>query len=319
VTTLLAAVAVGLGLALATVALLQRVKEREEDLYRILQLPYGEHDVPVEAVTETRTALLERGVSLAQQGLERANLMVRVSHELERARLPLRPGEFVLVGAGSGAVLGLLTWLLTGQALLGAMAAVMGLWFAWSFVKVKVSRRRRAFEAQLPDALALIASSLQAGHTFLRSIQAMVEESEPPMSQEFERVLAETRLGDPLVDSLDRMADRLQVDDLTWVVQAIRIQQTVGGKLADLLFTLAEFMRSREEIRREVKVLTAEGRLSAYLLGALPLFVFFSVKTMSPEYIEPMLHMPGLIALIMAGVSVVMGVAIIMKMVRIEV
>jgi tight adherence protein B len=186
-------------------------------------------------------------------------------------------------------------------------------------VKVKVSRRRRAFEAQLPDALALIASSLQAGHTFLRSVQSMVEESEPPMSQEFERVLAETRLGDPLVDSLERLAERLALEDLSWVVQAIRIQQTVGGKLADLLFTLAEFMRSREEIRREVKVLTAEGRLSAYLLGALPLFVFFSVKTMSPEYIDPMLHMPGLVALIMAAFSVLAGVAIIMKMVRIEV
>ncbi|MGH9039494.1 MAG: type II secretion system F family protein [Acidimicrobiia bacterium] len=315
----LAAGGVGLGLALCTVAWLQRVNERDNDLAAILQLPYGERDVPVEAVTESRAALLERGVSLAQQGLERFNLMARVSHELERARLPLRPGEFVLVAVGGGVVVGLLLWFLTAQVLLGAISGLAGPAAAWVYVRFKVGRRRRAFEAQLPEALSLIASSLQAGHTFLRSVQSMVEESEPPLSQEFERVLAETRLGDPLVDSLERLATRLQVPDLTWVVQAIRIQQSVGGKLADLLFTLAEFMRAREEIRREVKVLTAEGRMSAYVLGALPVMLFFAVKTMSPEYIAPMLEFPWLFMLLGAAGSVAMGIFMIMRMVKIDV
>ena len=315
---LLAAGGVGIGLALVTIAFLQRVNERDDELALILQLPYGERDVPVEAVTESR-ALLERGVSLAQEGLERANLIARVSQELERARLPLRPGEFVLVALGSGIALGLLCWFLTSQVLLGFLAGLAGPGFAWMFLRFKVNRRRKAFEAQLPEALSLIASSLQAGHTFLRSVQGMVEEAEPPLCQEFERVLAETRLGDPLVDALERLATRLQLPDLTWVVQAIRIQQTVGGKLADLLFTLAEFMRAREEIRREVQALTAEGRISAYVLGALPVFLFFSVKTVAPDYIDPMLRMPGLAALLGAALSVAMGVWIIMKMVRIEV
>lgn len=319
-TTLLAAASgVGLGLALVTLALLQRVKERDDELARILQLPFGEHDVPVELVTESRAAIVERGVDLAQQGLERFNLMARVSEELERSRLPLRPGEFVLLAAASGGVLGMLSWFLTAQALLGVIAALAGPGLAWMAVRIKVAKRRKAFEAQLPEALSLIASSLQAGHTFLRSVQSMVEESEPPLNQEFERVMAETRLGDPLVDALDRLAQRLQVPDLAWVVQAIRIQQTVGGKLADLLFTLAEFMRAREEIRREVRVLTAEGRISAYVLGALPLFVFFAVKTTSPDYMDPLMRMPGLLVLGGAGLSVAMGIGVIMKMVRIEV
>jgi tight adherence protein B len=184
---------------------------------------------------------------------------------------------------------------------------------------MKVSRRRRAFEAQLPEALGLIASSLQAGHTALRAVQAMVEESEPPLSEEFERVVAETRLGDPLVDALERLAQRIDVPDLTWVVQAIRIQQTVGVKLADLLFTLADFMRAREEIRREVRVLTAEGRMSAWVLAALPVGVFFAVKTMSPGYLDPLLSGAGLFALGYAAVSVGIGLAVIMRMVKIEV
>jgi tight adherence protein B len=245
--------------------------------------------------------------------------VARVSTSLERARLPLRPGEFVLVAAGVGVVLGLLTWFVTGQGLLAALAAPGGPFGAWTFVRLRIARRRKAFEAQLPEALSLIASSLQAGHTALRAVQTMMEESEPPLSQEFERVVAETRLGDPLVDSLERLAHRVDVPDLVWVVQAIRIQQTVGGKLADLLFTLSEFMRSREEIRREVRVLTAEGRLSAYLLGALPVGLFFFIKTSSPDYIEPMLHTPWVFLLAGAGLMVAAGIGMILKMVRIEV
>ncbi len=316
---IIAAVTVGVGLALAVVSFLQRAKERDDDLAAILQLPFGERDVPIEAVTESRAALLERTVSLATEGLEHFNLMARLSSELERARLPLRPGEFVLVAGGGGAGFGLAMFFLTGQALLGVLSAVAGPFLAWNFVKFKVARRRKAFEAQLPEALSLIASSLQAGHTALRAVQTMVEESEPPLSEEFERVVAETALGDPLVDALERMAKRLDVEDLAWVVQAIRIQQTVGGKLADLLYTLADFMRGREEIRREVKVLTAEGRLSAWVLGALPVGLFFAVKTMSPGYLDPMLRAPGLFVLLGAAVSVGVGIGMIMRMVKIDI
>jgi tight adherence protein B len=322
IVTLFAAGAVGLGLAVVVVALLQRVTERDDDLAFILQLPFGERDVPVEAVTESRAdsrAIFERTISLAQGGLERFNLMARVSAELERARLPLRPGEFVLAAAGGGVGLGLLIWFLTSQLLLGFLSCLAGPFLAWTFVRFRVSRRRKAFEAQLPEALALIASSLHAGHTPLRAVQAIVEECEPPLSEEFARVVTETSLGDPLADALERLAERLDLPDLAWVVQAIRIQQTVGGKLADLLFTLSEFMRAREEIRREVRVLTAEGRMSAYVLGGLPVFVFFAVKTMNPEYLAPLLRMPGILALAGAGLSVAFGVGLIMKMIRIEI
>jgi tight adherence protein B len=147
----------------------------------------------------------------------------------------------------------------------------------------------------------------------------MCEESEPPMSEEFARVVYETRLGDPVVDALERMAVRLDIRDLEWVVQAIRIQQTVGGKLADLLHTLADFIRAREEVRREVQVLTAEGRISAYVLGAMPVFLMFAVQVMNPGYMQPLLQGKGLLVLAATGLSVVTGVAVILKMVKIEV
>jgi len=185
-----------------------------------------------------------------------------------------------------------------------------------AFLKRKVASRRKAFSAQLPDALSLIASSLSAGHTFLRAIQMMCEESEPPLAEEFGRVVSETRLGDSVVDALDRIATRLQLRDLQWVVQAIRIQQTVGGKLADLLHTLADFIRAREEVRREVMVLTAEGRISAWVLGALPLFLLLVIQVIDPGYMKPMYHGFGIPVLIVTGALIVAGFVVIQRMVK---
>jgi tight adherence protein B len=139
------------------------------------------------------------------------------------------------------------------------------------------------------------------------------------MSEEFARVVAETRLGDPLVDALARMAKRLEVRDLDWVVQAIRIQQTVGGRLADLLHTLADFIRAREEVRRDVAVLTAEGRISAYVLTALAPFMFLAIQVVSPNYMEPMFSGMGLVVLGATALLMVFGSVVIFRMCKIEV
>jgi tight adherence protein B len=122
-----------------------------------------------------------------------------------------------------------------------------------------------------------------------------------------------------VVDALDRMAQRLEVRDVAWVVQAIRIQQTVGGRLADLLHTLADFIRAREEIRREVDVLTAEGRISAWVLGALPVFLLLAISVMNPGYMSSMFQGWGYIWLAGSAASVICGVIVINKMVKVEV
>src|SRR5947208_6133855 len=139
------------------------------------------------------------------------------------------------------------------------------------------------------------------------------------MSEEFARVIAEPRLGDPVVEALARMAKRLEVRDLDWVVQAIRIQQTVGGKLADLLHTLADFIRAREEVRREVLVLTAEGRMSAWVLTGLPLFLLLAIQVIDPSYMKPLYHGWGIAVLAATAASVAAGSAIIFRMIQIEV
>jgi tight adherence protein B len=319
VTTLGAALAVGAGLALFAVGVLLRARERDEEIARILELPFGEQDVPVERVAETRAAFLEPGVELVQDALRRMNLQERIAAELERARIPLRPGEFVLVAGAAGILGAALALLLTGRPVVAIIALLLLPWVAWQVVLAKVARRQQAFERQLPEALSLVAASLEAGHTFLHAVEMMVQESEPPLAEEFERVLSETRLGDPLVDALERMSERLAIPDLAWVVQAIRIQQSVGGKLAELLTTLSDFMRQREEIRREVRVLTAEGRLSANILGLLPLLFMLVMQILNPDWMKPMFRGWGPVVLAAAGASVLVGVGVIRRMARVDV
>lgn len=313
------ALAVGAGLTLTAIGIMLKARDREESLASILDMPYGERDVPVTAVTETHGSFVESAVSLAGKMVARVDNRGSLQRQLELARIPLRVGEYVMVLGCAGVVTGALMQLLTRATVLAAAGVVAGVLAGATVPKVRIRRRRKAFEAQLPGALSLIASSLAAGHTFLRAIQMMCEEAEAPLSEEFSRVVYETRLGDPLVDALGRMADRLEIEDLKWVVQAIRIQQTVGGKLADLLHTLADFIRSREEVRREVDVLTAEGRISAWVLAAMPVGLFFMIQAVSPGYMDPLLSGKGLVVLIGTAASVVFGFFVIRRMVKIEV
>jgi tight adherence protein B len=315
----LAACLVGSGLALLGVGILSRFRAHTESLADILDLPYGERDVAIEPVTETRSALVTDTIELASRMVDQFDARGSLQTKLERARLPLRSAEFVVVTACTAVVLALLLAAVTEQWLFGLVAAIGTPFVAKAYLNRRINKRRKAFEEQLPEALSVIASSLSAGHTFLRSIQMLCEESQAPMSDEFQRVVAETRLGGSLVDALERMARRLDIKDLVWVVQAIRIQQQVGGKLADLLHTLADFIRAREDIRREVDVLTAEGRISAWVLTGLPVLIMVSIQVSSPAYLQPFYQGWGLFVLGLTAASILVGFFIIRRMVQIEV
>jgi tight adherence protein B len=311
--------AVGTGLAMVVAGLLWRVREREKALAEILELPFGERDVRPDAMPENYSPLVEGTIGLAAKVVEQFDEKGDMRAALERARIPMRPGEYVLVCAAAGIAMAALLLGVTGTwvfALLGLAAGPLG---GVLFVRRRITKRRKAFEAALPDALTLIASSLSAGHTFLRAVQMMCEESEPPLAEEFARLVSETRLGDPVVEALARMAKRLEIRDLDWVVQAIRIQQTVGGKLADLLHTLADFIRAREEVRRDVAVLTAEGRISAWVLTAMAPFMLFAIQLLSPGYMKPMFQGWGLVVLGVTAGLMATGSLIIFRMTKIEV
>lgn len=310
---------VGGGLALLGVGLLSRAYDREEQLADILDLPWGERDVDLGAAIEQHSSIVENTIGGVGKLIDQVDAKGSLMTLLEQARLPVRPGEFALFVLSGGVILGAFIAAITASVLFGVVAALASPLLGVAYLRRRIARRTRRFEEQFPDALTLIASSLSAGHTFLRSIQMMAEEADGPIAEEFARVVSETQLGDPLVDALDRMSTRLGIKDVDWVVQAIRIQQTVGGKLADLLHTLADFIRAREEIRREIDVLTAEGKVSAYVLGALPIFLAVFIQVTNPGYLEPMLQGWGWVFLGGALASIVIGMGVILRMVKVDV
>ena len=306
----------GGGLALLAMGALSRVYAREEQLAEILDLPWGEKDVDLPSAVEQHSSIVENTIGVAGRMIEQFDDRGSLIDKLERARIPIRPGEYLLFVISGGAILGAFLTAITSSPVVGIAAAVASPLLGNFVLGFLANRRRKKFEAQFPEALTLIASSLSAGHTFLRAIQMMTEEAEPPLNEEFGRVVSETQLGDSVVDALDRLAQRLQIRDVEWVVQAIRIQQTVGGKLADLLHTLADFIRAREEVRREVDVLTAEGKISAYILGALPLFLIVAIQVINPGYMDPMFRGWGWMWLAISAGMVVAGMALILRMVK---
>lgn len=249
----------------------------------------------------------------ARRAAERAlaksrNLETRITHGLEAAGMQLRPAEWVLMRAATGtggALVGLL--LASVNVALGVAVFVGAVVGPWLYLKQKRHKRLTAFSTGLADTLQLMSGSLSAGLYLGQSIDTIVREGQEPIAGEFRRVVIETRLGVTLEDSLDGIAQRMESRDFAWVVMAIRIQRQVGGNLAELLLTVAATLREREFLRRHVKALSAEGRLSCYVLGGLPPGFLLYLTLTKPDYVHP-LYSTSLGFILLAGMAVLLAV-----------
>lgn len=313
---LLAALTVGLGLALVVVGFLSRARDRDEELLQLLDADEGPVDEDEVHRVSQRLGLLRPAAAAAGVLLERVDRDRSVATRLEKAALPMRPGEFAALAAAVAIVVGAWLWAATGLGALALVGPLLAPIVSSLWLDRRVTKRRRQLEEQLPDLLSSLAASVRGGHSLLRATALLADEAAEPTRGELERVLAETQLGVPVVDAYARLAARAELEDLDWVVEAIRIQQTVGGQLADLLFTLADHLREREEIRREITVLTAEGRLSTWVLSGLPVGLGIFIALRSPDYIAPMFSGPGLFLLVAAGIGIALGATLISRMVR---
>lgn len=239
-----------------------------------------------------------------------------VSVALERSDLPIRPGEFAYIVIGCALTFGLLAGLVSGSVFGFLIAALIGGGLPVGFVHFKARRRLRAFDDQLPDLLVTLAASLKAGHSFRQGIQSLVDEGMEPASREFRRVLTDTRLGRPLEDSLNEMAERVGSKNFTFVINAVTIQRQVGGSLAALFDMVAETVRSRQQFARRIRALTAMGRLSAYVLIVLPFAFALLISLINPSFMRPLWtqHAGHLLAFTGLGLMVV-GSAILKKIV----
>jgi tight adherence protein B len=235
------------------------------------------------------TAIARSAVEFAERVTKRQGIGDVVDGRLEAAGIPMRAPEWLVVHISVAVGLSLLFLLLSGGALVATAAGlILGLALPWLLLVVRQGRRESAFLAQLPDTLQMLAGSLQAGYSLSQALDTVVREGQPPMSVEFNRALVESRLGMPVEDALEGIADRMASQDFSWVVMAVRIQRDVGGNLAELLVMVADTLRERERLRRQVKVLSAEGRLSGWILGALPVLFFVYLALANPKYLGPM-------------------------------
>ncbi|MBI3856453.1 MAG: type II secretion system F family protein [Planctomycetes bacterium] len=262
----------------------------------------------------------ERVTRFGQRFAQASGFGEGLDMRLEAAGVAVRSGEFVVASAGAALVGAILGFALLQNPLLALVVAAAAGVTPWIVLRFSLNRRADKLREQLPEVLTIMASSLRAGHSFLQAIDTVSKEIQEPAASEFVRVVAEIRLGRPVEEALEAMADRVGSDDFRWAVLAVNIQREVGGNLAEILDTVADTLRERATMRRQVKVLTAEGRLSAYVLITLPFAIALYMTAVNPDYIGLLVTTTlGLIMLGTAVVLVIIGVFWMRKIVDIDV
>ena len=266
-----------------------------------------------------QTALIQRAVALTEDFAERRGFLTRVEEMLERANVPIRAGEalFFLSLAVMGVSVGALV--ITGSLFVAAILGVVAAGVGYAGLQIAARRRLKAFEAQLPDTLQLLAGTLRAGYSLPQGLDAVSNEIDDPMGHELRRAMTEAQLGRELEDALANIAERLDSPDFAWAVMAVGIQREVGGNLAEVLLTVAETMIQRERLKREVAALTAEGRVSAAILSMLPPGLGFVMWVMNPSYVGVLFSRTiGLVLVGLAVVSGLVGLAWMKKVITID-
>ncbi|HEX9697022.1 MAG TPA: type II secretion system F family protein [Actinomycetota bacterium] len=239
---------------------------------------------------------------------------------LERASWPMRASEFLMVQAAIAIGSFVLAAGLLGRWWIAAALGVLGAMSPRAVLSGRIAKRQAAFLEQLPDTLTLLAGTLKAGYGFMQALDVLVQETPQPTAGEFSRVLTEARLGMPLDGAMTSMAERTGSEDFRWVVLAINIQRQTGGNLADLLTTVAQTLRDREAVRRQIKTLSAEGRLSAIILGALPFVIAGYISVVNPGYLSGLFSSGSGKVMIVAALGLMgLGIAWIRKIIRIDV
>jgi tight adherence protein B len=262
--------------------------------------------------------LAHRASSLAERSLEDRGRRRALSDALEHAGLAIRPGEFIVLAITSAFVALVIGFLLGGPIMGLVFAGLVGLGFRFS-VTVLAERRRGKFASQLGDTLQLLSGSLRAGYGMLQALDAVARDAESPTADEFGRVVIETRLGRNPSESLHALAKRMGNEDFEWVVQAIDIHREVGGDLTEVLDTVAATIRQRDQLRRQVKALSAEGRLSAGILFGLPLVMFAAIRFINPDYMNEMTGSTiGRVMMAFAAFLLLMGGLWLRKIVKLE-
>ncbi len=312
--------AIGASLTLGSLVLVgggHRQKSRTQDVLD----RYTTSPAPVKEDLRTASPVARTALELADRVVTKRKLADRSALRLAQAAVAFTPAEWLLLQAGTCFGLALLLVLLGWNLLVAVVVGLgLGVFGPRMYLSLRAGRRQKAFADQLPDALQMAAGSLSSGYSLAQALDGLVQEGSEPMATEVGKALAESRLGVPVERTLEGVADRMASKDFGWVVMAIRVQREVGGNLGGVLTTVSATMRERAMLRRHVRGLSAEGRLSAYILIGLPISLFLFMFTSRREYLEPMYTTGlGVILIIAAIVLMSIGSFVMSRMVKVEV
>ena len=265
--------------------------------------------------------------------VEQRDFGANLARDIARADLKLKPSEFLMIWGAS--IVGIPVFMLIlspfvtafGSPISLLIGALVGFFLPRFWLGRRKSGRLGAFNKQLPDTITLIANALRAGSSFLQAVELVVRESRPPISTEFGRVIREVNLGLPFDQALENMVRRVRSDDLELMATAISIQHQVGGTLAEILDSIAYTIRERVRIKGEIRTLTAQQRLSGYVVAGLPVGLAGFLFVAAPGFMSPMfdnrasiIGLPaGVIILAIGGFFMFIGFMAIRKIVDIEV
>ncbi|HVL50590.1 MAG TPA: type II secretion system F family protein [Actinomycetota bacterium] len=314
--TFLAALFVAAGILMVAVGIAQRSSGRREHLRQLLEVELQEPTKSPEALSD----LMEKAGAFAERAMGKTTTAISLRGRLTQAGSNLKAGEYVAILAFMASIAGALVWMLSDSLLIGLIVAAVTPLVGLMYLKNRARKRLILLESQLPSVLQLLAGSLDSGSSLLLAMELAAEEGDPPLATELSRVIAETRVGRPLLESLEAMAQRIGSRDISWTVEAIRIQHQTGGKLADTLRILAEFMRARLEVRGEVRALSAEARISGKVLTALPIGIGSFLFIFRRGYLDPLVSTTfGQLMLGAAVAGLVLGSLWMRRMAQVEV
>jgi tight adherence protein B len=244
----------------------------------------------------------------------------RLETKLAQAGLPLKPEEYILFQWILTAFIGGMFYLILEQLVFILVGGIIGFLLPKWYLRKKQWDRVSKFNEGLADMITTIVGSLRAGFSFPQALKSVVEEASSPIRDEMESVLKEMQYGKNIEDALNDLKERMPSEDLDLMIQAILIQRQVGGNLATVLDKIVETIRDRTKIHRQISTLTAQGRLSGYVIALLPVILGFVLYLMQPNYIGTLFHNPiGIAMLVAAFISGIIGFVMIKKITSIEV
>jgi tight adherence protein B len=320
-TTWMTALLIFFAVALGTISVALLVewfqeRRRQRDALRQLRA-FANEDSEAGGILQTRDGELPRWfkpIAARVPAFQDFDLMMEQAGM--KGHLPL----FLMASVGLPIALGLATLAVTRLWPAALIAALLGAMLPYAVVRRRRTKRLYAFEEHLPEAIDLLSRAIRAGHPLTSGLKMVADETKEPISGEFRRTHEENRFGLPFEDALLAMADRVSIIDMRILTTAILIQREVGGNLAEVLDNLANVIRVRFTIRRQLRVYTAQGRFSGYVLAALPIAVGFAIYSLNPPYITLLFTDPmGKLLVLMAVIFQIVGFLWIRKIVNIEI